>query len=99
VYIRVIRARSRAGSVEEFAARWQTLFVPGLQALAGFRHAWFAGDRDLNTVAVVTLWDDLPRANQLGPMIDDFENRVADLLADPAVIEEYEVLVEADPTG
>ena len=95
MYLRVIRARARSGRVDEFATQWQTLFVPGLLQVAGFRHAWFAGDRDLNTLAVVTLWDDLPRANQLGPMIVAFEERVGDMLAGPSVIEEYEVLAEA----
>jgi hypothetical protein len=97
VFLRVIRARARAGRVDELAARWQSQFVPGLVRLAGFRRAWFAGDRDLSTFAVVTLWDDLPRANQLGPMIVAFEERqVSDLLAAPAVIEEFEVLAEAE---
>lgn len=100
VYIRVIRVRSQPGRVDEYAERWRTMLAPRLQQLAGFRHGWFAGDRDLNSVAVVTLWDDLPRATQLGPLIVGFEEeQVADLLAAPSVIEEYEVLAEAVGEG
>jgi hypothetical protein len=97
VYIRVIRVRVRPGRVDEMTDRWRTLFVPGLAQVSGFRRAWFAGNRELNTVAVVTLWDDLPRATILGPMIAEFELRVAELFAGPSVIEEYEVLAEAAP--
>jgi hypothetical protein len=63
--------------------------------VAGFRHAYFAGDLALNTLAVVTLWDELPRATVLGPMIERFEEEVGELLAAPSVIDEYEVLAEA----
>lgn len=95
MYIRVIRARSRPGRVDEFAGKWRALFAPRLIEVAGFRHAYFAGDRSLNTVAVVTLWDDLPRATILGPLIERFEEQVSELLAAPSVIDEYEVLAEA----
>ena len=94
MYIRVIRARARPGHVDEIAGRWETLFAPGLVHLAGFRYAYFAGDRGLNTMAVVTLWDELPRATVLGPMIERFEDQVEGLLAAPSVIDEYEVLAE-----
>lgn len=98
MYIRVIRARARPGRVDDFAKHWGTVFAPRLAAVAGFHHGWFAGDRDLNTVAVVTVWEDLPRATVLGPLIAEFEDQVVgDLLAAPAVIEEYEILTEAVP--
>ena len=97
MYIRVIRARANPGRVDEFAEQWRTDFAPRLAQVAGFRHGWFAGDRDLNTVAVVTVWDDLPRATVLGPLISEFEEQVVgDLLAAPSVIEEYEILAEAE---
>lgn len=96
MYIRIIRARAQPGRVDEFAKQWQSLFAPRLAEVAGFQRGWFAGDPALNTVAVVTLWDDLPRATHLGPLIVRFEEQVAGLLAEPSVIEEYEVLVTAD---
>lgn len=96
MYIRVIRARARPGTVDEFARQWRVLFVPGLVGVEGFNHAYFAGDRALNTIAVVTLWDDLPRATVLGPLIVGFEEQVGHLMAAPSVIDEYEVLDEAE---
>ena len=94
MFIRIIRARARPGRVDEYARQWQSLFVPRLVEVAGFRHAYFAGDRALNTIAVVTLWDDLPRATVLGPLIAGFEDLVKELMAAPSVIDEYEVLAE-----
>ena len=99
MYIRVIRARARPGRVQEIAGKWQALFAPRLVEVAGFRHAYFAGDRALNTIAVVTVWDELPRAMVLGPMIEGFEELVSEHLAAPSVMDEYEVLAEAECEG
>ena len=96
MYIRVIRVRTRPGKVDELTERWRTQFVPSLRMVSGFRRAYFGGDRDLNSVVVVTFWDDLPRATQLGPMVTSFEDGASDLLAASAVIEEFEILAEAN---
>ena len=97
MYIRVIRVRLRPGKVDEMLGRWRTEFAPALARVGGFSRAWFAGNHELNTVAVVTLWAELPRATVLGPLIDGFEQQWADLYAAPTVIEEFEVLAEVEP--
>ena len=96
MYIRVIRVRTQPGKVNDLVEQWQSLFVPSLRQVIGFRRAYFGADRFLNSVVVVTFWDDLPRATHLGPMVATFEEGASDLLAAPAVIEEFEVLAEVE---
>ena len=99
VYIRVIRVRNRPGKLDEMVERWREEFVPEMRRVSGFRRAYFGGDRFLNSVVVVTVWDDLPRATHWGPVLAEFEERSSDLLATPSVIEEFELLadIEAEP--
>jgi len=97
VYIRVIRVRTQPGKLDELTERWQSRFVPSLQQVSGFRRAYYGADRFLNSVVVVTFWDDLPRATHLGPIVSSFEDGATDLLAAPSVIEEFEILAEAEP--
>ena len=96
MYIRVIRVRTQPGRVDELTEQWRAHFVPLLKSVPGFRHAYYGGDRARNAVVVVTLWDDLPRATTYGPILTEFDDRVSGLRAAPSVMDEYEILAEAE---
>ena len=95
MYIRIVRAQTRPGQVEELARRWQGFIGPRIRATPGFRHAHFGADRAANTTVAVSVWDDRPEEAALEPMVREFRGQVADLAAGAPAIEEYEVLAEA----
>ena len=95
MYIRIVRAQTHPGQVEELARRWQGFIGPRLAGVPGFRHAHFGADRATNATVAVSVWDGRPDAAALEPMVQEFRGRVADLSAGVPVIEEYEVLADA----
>ena len=93
MYIRIVRAQSHRGQIEELAKWWQALIGPRIKATSGFRHAHSGADRAANPTVAVSVWNQ--RAAALEPMVQEFQGRVADLAAEVPVVEEYEVMAEA----
>jgi hypothetical protein len=60
----------------------------------GFRLGYFIGDRQQNTAAGVTVWEQQPDEALIGLGIHAFQEQIQDLTLGPATVELYEVLVE-----
>ena len=95
MYIRIVRAQTKPGQVEELASRWHGFIGARMAGMTGFRHAHFGADRTANTTVAISVWDDRPDPAAMEPMVREFREQVADLSAGTPVIEEYEVLAEA----
>jgi quinol monooxygenase YgiN len=88
--MRVVRAQTGAGQVEELAKRWEAFFAP--RAMPGFRRAYLAGNRERNTVVGVTVWDRRPDAATMEATEQAFQEQIRDLMAGLPTIEDYELL-------
>jgi hypothetical protein len=94
MYIRIVRRQTQPGQVDEFARLWQEFMGQHLPNIPEFRHGYFTGNREANTFMVVNVWDSLPDPSVLGPINQQFLERVEDIAIGPPAQEEYEVLAE-----
>lgn len=92
MYIRVVRAQTQPGQVEELAQRWKAFLGPRFGSLPGFRHAYFGANREANTTVAVSVWDQRPDPATLEPVVEEFRAHVTDISAGTPVFEEYEML-------
>ncbi len=95
MYIRIVRAQTKPGQVEELATRWHGFIGARMASMPGFRHAHFGADRTANTTVAISMWDDRPDSAALEPMVREFREQVADISGGAPVVEEYEVLANA----
>ncbi len=94
MYIRIVRGQPRPGQADEAARRWKEHLAPQLRRNPGFRAPYFIGDREVNKVGGVSIWDDKPGDPVDGAM-REFRQRLQDITIGPPTIEDYEVLTEA----
>ncbi len=94
MYLRIIRGQVQPGQMDEFARRWQEFAGANLKSIPGFRHAYFAGNRDTNRVTGVTVWDTPPDPARAREAMQQMAERARDIIASPPEPEDYEVLVE-----
>lgn len=94
MYLRIVKGVVQAGQIEELAKRWEANVGARITQQPGFHHAYFVGNRETNVVTGVTLWDALPDVATIGPAMQEFQAKVADITTGPPTIEDYEVLVE-----
>jgi quinol monooxygenase YgiN len=93
MYVRIVRPQLRPGQVDELAKRWEAFIAPRLREAPGFQHAYFSGNREQNTIAGVTVWDQRP-PEVMQQAMQEFQAQVQDIMTGPPTIEDYEVLVE-----
>jgi quinol monooxygenase YgiN len=94
MYLRIIRGPAQSGKVDELAKLWEEIIPPQLREAPGFRHAYFVGNREQNTVVGVQVWDQLPDQAKVRQVMQTFLERAGDLVTGPPTIEDYEILVE-----
>jgi hypothetical protein len=74
--------------------RWEAFFGARFKQEPGVRHAYVGYDRGANAFLTVTVWDAKPDEAAIAAIAAEFRPQVADLMEDPPVFEEYEVLAE-----
>ena len=92
--LRVVIGTVQVGQVEEVARRWEETVRGQMARLPEFRRALVGGDAEGDRFAIVTVWEQFPEPAVSRQMFQAFETRVADILAGPLEVEEYDVLVE-----
>ena len=93
MYIRLVRGQPQPGQLDELARRWKEHVGARFGSLPGFRHAYFVGDREVNRVVGISVWERHPGA-ALDEVMTQFRQQAQDLVAGPPTIEDYEVLAE-----
>ena len=94
--IRSTKVQTHPGQVEELVRRWQEVVAPHVPEISGLRSVCLCGNRDVNTVMAIHLWNNPPdlAAHDLHER-QRFRDQVLDLLRAEPVVEEYEVLTGA----
>lgn len=94
MYLRIIRAQTQPGQVNEFAELWQEFASTKLKSLPRFHHAYLAANRDTNLVTGVAVWEAGPDLKHADQALQQMAERAGDILAGPPAPEDYEVLAE-----
>jgi heme-degrading monooxygenase HmoA len=93
--IRIVKATPQPGQIDELARRWESFIGVRLKEMPGFRRAYFTADRGANATAAISVWDAPPDPATVGQMMQEFRERVSDLVGGTSpTVEEYDVLVE-----
>lgn len=94
MYLRIIRAQTQPGQIDEFAKRWKEVVGTTLKSAPGFRQAYLGANRDTHRVTGVALWDTPPNRAQADQAMQQVAERARDIMAGPPEPEDYEVLAE-----
>lgn len=94
MYVRIIRAETQQGQIDEFAKRWKEFVGTTLKSAPGFRQAYLGANRDTHRVTAVALWDTPPNLTQADQAMHRMAERARDIMAGPPNAEDYEVVAE-----
>ena len=96
MYMRVVRAQPPPGQADEVIRKWEAFWPERLRAQPGFRQAHFGIDRATGAVAGVTVFDEMPDATVLDPLLGEFQATLgASNPAQPPEVTVFEIAAEA----
>jgi heme-degrading monooxygenase HmoA len=90
---RVVRAKLRAGKLEEAVKIYQNSVIPAAKAQKGYKGKLFFINKDDNKSISITLWEtkDDMRAGETSEYLDAQFAKFINLFVEPPVTEHYEV--------